>query len=72
MGQPFHSALMDGEEDECRQLKRECMVLLDSLHNMRQQHTAGDGQSLRLVQLYTATMMHLDSACDGIVHIMSQ
>ncbi len=70
--EPFHSMLKDGEEERCRAVKRECMILLECLNNMRGQHTSTGVDSLRMVQLYNATMMHLDCACDGIVRIMSQ
>ncbi len=67
--EPFRSMLKDGEEERCRAVKRECMMLLEGLKNMQGKHGV---DSLQMVQLYNTTMMHLDCACDGIVRIMSQ
>ncbi len=67
------SILKTGELESCERAKSECSSLLESLNALRQVHAAAGvhQESLQMVELYSATLAHLDAARDRITHIMS-
>ena len=71
--EPADSVLREGELEACSSAKKECICMLNTLNRFRSAHEqAGlQQQSLRMVALYNSTMLHLDAAADGLLHIMS-
>ncbi len=70
-----NSILKVGELESCKDAKRECDSLLESLnalHALLEVHAAAgvEQQSLQMVELYNSTLSHLDSARDRLAHIM--
>ena len=68
------SILVDGELDSCTNAKKECFHMLQTLNRFRSAHEQGgmDQESLQMVALYNSTLLHLDAAADGLLHIMSR
>ena len=65
--------MVDGELDSCTNAKKECFYMLQTLNSFCSVHEqAGvDQESLQMVVLYNSTLLHLDAAADGLLHIMS-
>jgi len=72
--EPADSVLREGELEACSSAKKECICMLNTLNRFRSAHEAAgmDRTSMQMVQLYNSTLLHLDSATDGLMNIMTR